>query len=100
VARVQEQQREAAAVALMGLASAAGRAKDLLLLVKLLLRIGQPRPFSQQDDAHEGDGAYVVDGGAPEMEEEDVKGQNQHNENSQAAAVHMTSARARAKMLR
>lgn len=39
-----EAQHETSALALAGLASAAGRAKDLLLLIKVLLRIGLSRP--------------------------------------------------------
>jgi len=41
-------QREKAALALAGLASATGRGRDLLLLIKLLLQIGHPRPSSSR----------------------------------------------------
>ena len=44
-----EEEREIAALSLVSLASAAGRAKDLLLLVKMLLRVGYGKSHRLHD---------------------------------------------------
>lgn len=48
-----EQVRESAVLALTALVSVAGRAKDILLLIKLLLRVGHPRPTSGNQGSDE-----------------------------------------------
>ena len=71
-------------MALAGLASAAGRAKDLLLLVKLLLGIGHPRPSSSREA--QGNDDLCGFASAPASD------QFQHGSNSRSTTPHSNQA--------